>query len=56
MTEDPYHSEPPFEYECFECQSRFEAADIAGFDAEDELVACPECGGELWNLTTPSHE
>ena len=56
MVEDPYHPEPPFEYECTECESRFESADISTHEPEDELVSCPECGGTLWNLTTPSRE
>ncbi|MFC6989774.1 rubrerythrin-like domain-containing protein [Haloplanus sp. GCM10025708] len=54
MTEDPYEPEPPFEYECFECSHRITVEDRA--DVEDELVTCPECGGELRNVTTSSRE
>ena len=54
MTEDSYHPEPPFRYECVECESRFETENLEDFDGE--LVNCPNCGGELWNLTTPSCE
>lgn len=56
MTEDPYHPEPPFEYECIECGSRFEADDVAEFEPDDELIACPECDGDLRNVTIPSRE
>ncbi|MGQ3330368.1 MULTISPECIES: DUF7129 domain-containing putative zinc-binding protein [Halorubrum] len=56
MTDDPYHPEPPFVYECADCESRFEADDISGLEPTDELVECPDCGGDLWNLTTPSRE
>jgi putative FmdB family regulatory protein len=56
MVNDPYHPEPPFKYECPECEQRFEPAEMSNHDSDDELVECPECGGTLWNLTTPSHE
>jgi len=56
MTAEPYHSERPFVYECVECQSRLEPENVSGFDSGDELIECPECGGELWNLRTPSGE
>lgn len=56
MVNDPYRPEPPFEYECAECGDRFEAGELPDYDATDELVDCPACGGTLWNLTTPNHE
>lgn len=51
MVSDPYSPEPPFEYECIECEAHFE-----GDASEDDLGRCPECGGSLWNLSIPSHE
>lgn len=56
MTQDPYHPEPPFEYECVDCSQRFGPDDLDHLAADDELIACPECGGDIWNLTTPSRE
>lgn len=56
MTEDPYHPEPPFRYECLECEERFETENLDDFEKDDELIKCPECGGPLQNLTTPSRE
>ena len=56
MVNDPYDPEPPFEYECVECENRYVAADLPGHSPEGELVECPDCGGTLWNLTTPDHE
>jgi len=56
MVDDPYHPEPPFTYECTSCENRFESADISTHDDEGELVACPDCGGTLWNITMPSGE
>lgn len=56
MVTDHYHPEPPFNYECVDCGKRYEAAEISDHEPSDELVECPECGGSLWNLTTPSYE
>jgi DNA-directed RNA polymerase subunit RPC12/RpoP len=56
MVNDPYDPEPPFEYECVDCSQRFGPDDLDRLAAGDELIACPECGGDVWNLTTPSHE
>lgn len=56
MTDDPYHPEPPFHYECIECEKRFTPENLSDLDEDDELIECPECGGDLWNLTTPSRE
>ncbi|MFB6072891.1 MAG: hypothetical protein ABEJ88_07980 [Halobacterium sp.] len=54
--EDPYEPEPPFRYECVNCGDHFDAESLTEYDVEGELVECPECGGDVWNLTTPSHE
>jgi DNA-directed RNA polymerase subunit RPC12/RpoP len=54
MTDDPYDPERPFEYECSDCERRFDASDL---DVERrDLIACPECGGDAWNVTAPSGE
>lgn len=34
---------PIYEYQCTECENRFEKLVFAG---DDELVECPECGTE----------
>ncbi|MFB6171370.1 MAG: hypothetical protein ABEJ23_02475 [Haloarculaceae archaeon] len=39
-----------------ECGQRFGPDDVDRLVEEQELIRCPECGGELWNLTTPSRE
>lgn len=55
MTDEPYHPDCPFEYECIDCTARFEASDL-DTEAERDVVVCPACGGDVWNLTVPSGE
>jgi len=38
--------EPPFIYECVDCGKRLEA--------DHQPVECPECGGEMRNISVPS--
>lgn len=46
---DPYaEEEPPYTYECANCGNRIEADSQPG--------PCPECGGEMKNLSNPSGE
>lgn len=54
--DDPYDPEKPFVYECFDCERRFEPDDRSDLTEDDELIACPHCGGELRNLSTPDKE
>lgn len=44
--DDPVDDEPPYLFECTECGNRTEADERPG--------ACPECGGEMQNLSKPS--
>ena len=39
---------PPYIYECLDCGSRVEA--------DRQPVACPECGGEMRNISKPSEQ
>lgn len=44
--EDPYENDPPYTYECVDCGHRTEAESRPG--------NCPECGGEMRNISKPS--
>ena len=44
-TSDPHGEEPPYTYECMECGERVEAESRPG--------GCPECGGEMQNISHP---
>ncbi len=56
MTDESFHPEPPFRYECIDCQERFVPDDIPDHDPTDELIVCPDCGGTLRNVSTSSRE
>jgi Zn finger protein HypA/HybF involved in hydrogenase expression len=44
VQQDPHETdEPPHRYECVDCGERVEA--------ESHPVECPECGGEMQNIS-----
>ena len=42
---DPSSEDPPYTYECLECGNRVEAEHYPG--------ECPDCGGEMQNISKP---
>ena len=42
---DPYHPEPPYVYECTACAIRLRA--------EHQPAFCPDCGGQMADLSVP---
>lgn len=42
---DPYERTPPYIYECADCDHRVEA--------EHQPGECPECGGEMKDISVP---
>ena len=43
---DPYEDDSPHTYECVDCEHRVEADSRPG--------DCPECGGEMRDISKPS--
>ena len=43
--EDPYEGDPPYTFECQDCRERVEAESHPG--------ECPDCGGEMQNISRP---
>lgn len=43
-----YDEETPFTYECVDCGHRIEADERPG--------ECPECGGEMQNISVPREQ
>jgi Zn finger protein HypA/HybF involved in hydrogenase expression len=48
MVHDPYETPSNRTFECLDCSRRFEAT--------SQPMICPDCGGELRDISVPSEQ